>query len=398
MGFLEDHEQNVTEENKALTVTTEKSASVLSEKKSFWSKLKIFWSKPKNRIIVEIVFGVIIIAVVGLVLWRWSRDNFGIKKEEPVKSTVVGETAPTPETGISILDGTAVPKDLANRHPLAVVVENHVDARPQSGLSAASIVYEGIAEGGITRYLALFSGYNAAKIGPIRSARTYFVDIAKGFGAYFSHVGGNYDALQMIKDQKILDLDQFANGSYYYRDNSRKVATEHTMYSSTDRLYNAASKKNYTTANSFTPLKFKVDTTAALRPVSQKVSIEFGSSQYKDTFTYDPANNNYQRSIGGLADLDVENGKRIAPKNLILQEVTRQATTTAINEKGYIFGMEGSGKATIFQDGKQTIGTWKHASNSDRTIYYDAAGVEIQLNPGQTWICLTHADLKVTVE
>lgn len=362
------------------------------------SRLKVWLSKPRNRLLIEILLGVFIIILVGLTLWRWNRNNAIYSSQDTTRSTSAIKTDTPQETAVSILDGTLVPKDLANRHPLGVMIENHVDARPQSGLSAASLVYEAIAEGGITRYLAIYSGYNAAKIGPIRSARTYYVNLAKGFNAYLAHVGGNYDALQLIPSIGVLDLDQFANAVAYWRDTSKKVSSEHTVYSSTDRLYSLAQKKGFTADNTFTPFVFKTDATEALRPASQKVIVEFGSSQYTDTFSFDPKTNTYLRSIGNLPDQDLETGKRIAPKNLILEEVIRTATTTIINEKGYIFNLDAGGKATIFQDGKQVIGTWKHPKNTDRTFYYDASGNEIKLNPGQTWVCLTHADIKVTVE
>lgn len=375
--------------------------SAINNKKApvgFIAKLKKFWSVPKNRVILEASLGLIVVIIVGFILYRWYTDNNNIS----VAGISVKKSAPSqeipPETAANILDGTQVLKALATRHPLGVIIENHVDARPQSGLSAAGIVYEGIAEGGITRYLALFSGNDAAKIGPIRSARTYFVDLARGFGAYFAHIGGNYDALTQIKSENILDLDQFANSAYYWRDTTKKTSSEHTVYSSTDKLYTAASKKGYSSDNTFTPFKFKTDVAEASRPASQTVSIEFGSAQYKDTFSYDHKSNTYFRSIGTLPDQDLETGKRIAPKNLILQEVVRHDTITAINEKGYIFDMVGSGKAKIFQDGKMIEGTWKNSSDSQRTFYYDAAGNEIQFNPGQTWVCLTHADLKISIE
>lgn len=363
------------------------------DKPKFLDRLKKFWSKRKNRLITEATVGLIVIFCVGVVLLRWYQEQSKTNNSASNQTTTsVAKKVP------SILSGLPVDEALANRHPLGVIIENHVDARPQSGLSEADIVYEAIAEGGITRFLALFSSQNAPKIGPIRSARTYFVDFAKEYNAYLAHVGGNYDALEKITAEGILDLDQFQNSAYYERDSQKALASEHTVYSSTDKLFELATKKNYTPANIFTPLKFKTEAVASARPASQKVTIDFGSSQYQATFTYDPTNNVYQRSIGGSADLDKQTGQRIAPKNLILEEVTRTLTTTKINEKGYIFNTSGTGTATIFQDGKMMKGTWKKNSSTDRTFYYDAAGNEISLNPGQTWIAIVHPDLKVTIE
>jgi hypothetical protein len=367
------------------------------KKGKFFDKLKNFWSKPKNRIITESVLGLIIITLVGLILLKWYNDQSKPADNTPTQSKVT-QSAPVEEKATGILSGVLVSPDLATRHPLGVIVENQIDARPQSGVSSADMVYEAIAEGGITRYLCLYSSQDAAKVGPIRSARTYFVDIVREFGAFFAHVGGNYDALQQIIAQKINNLDQFQNSGYYYRDTSRNVASEHTMYSSTAKLYQLAGTKGYPTDNTFTALKFKTEAVVADRPASQKITVEFGSSDYKVVWDYSPTLNSYLRTLGGLPDQDASNGQRLAPKNLIIQEVTRTATVTAINEKGYTFQLVGSGSAQIFRDGKLTTGTWKKASGADRTIFSDASGQEIALNPGQTWVEIVHPELKVTVQ
>lgn len=365
-----------------------------TKKTSFIDKLKTFWSKPKNRLLVEAVVGFIVIVLVGIVLLRWYNEQYKSNSSDTKSASrpVIEEKFP------SILDGTLVSKALAERHPLAVIVENHIDARPQSGVSSASLVVEAIAEGGITRYLCFYSSQDASKIGPIRSARTYFVDFTKEFAAYLAHVGGNYDALLQIIADKVFDLDQFQNSSYYYRETGTKISSEHTVYSSTEKLYELATKKGYPTTNSFSPLKFKTEATAELRGLSQQIAIEFGGSQYKAVFDYDPANNVYLRSIGGVADTDKSSGQRVSPKNVILEEVTRTTTTTAINEKGYRYQTTGTGTAKIFRDGKMVIGRWQHNAANDRTIYLDDLGNEIELNPGQTWIAITHPDLKVTIQ
>lgn len=390
----QENKNNESLEAKVTKPLTFTNTSSGSDKHKFLDKLKIFWSKPKNRIITEIILGVIIITLVGIILYRWTQDQINSANNNEQSAKKETETIKYP----NILDGTSVAESLVERHPLGVMVENHVDARPQSGVSSASIVYEAIAEGGITRYLCLFSSQDASKIGPIRSARTYFVDIAKEYNAYLAHVGGNYDALQQIIADKILDLDQFQNSGYYYRDNSRKVSSEHTMYSSTGKLYELAAKKGYTTTNSFAPLKFKDDSLVDNRPPSQKVSVDFGSSQYKVTYDYDQQNNVYLRSLAGQPDKDQANGQRITAKNIIIQEVSRTATTTVINEHGYNFQLIGSGKAKIIRDGVSNEGSWSKSSGTSRTVFSDSSGKEVELNAGQTWIEIVHPGLSVTIE
>jgi len=379
---------------------TEKVADKTEKKPGFkdlFERLKKFWSSKKNRLITISVIGGLIIIMTGLVLYKWYTDVETGKNEESKTAEDSAATTEVQELAVSILDGTMVPKNLANRHPLAVIIENHTEARPQSGVSDASIVYEAIAEGGITRYLALYSGYNAAKIGPVRSARTYFVDFSREYNAYLGHVGGNYDALEQIRAEGILDLDQFQNAAYYKREAEKGISSEHTVYTSTDLLYELAGKKGYSTENGFTPLKFKTDVTTESRPASQKIIVNYGSASYKVTFDYDPASNNYLRTLASLPDQDRQTGKRLSPKNVILQTVSRQATTTKINEKGYIYTTEGQGKAQILQDGKLITGSWQK-SGASRTKFLDGNGQEISLNPGQTWICIVHPDISVSIE
>jgi len=386
--------------NKIEGEPTEKVAEKAEKKSSFrelHERLKKFWSSKKNRLITISAVGGLIIIITGLVLYKWYADAETRKAEETKTTEESTAAIEEQELAVSILDGTMVPKNLANRHPLGVIIENHTEARPQSGVSDASIVYEAIAEGGITRYLALYSGYNAAKIGPVRSARTYFIDFSREYNAYLGHVGGNYDALEQIKAQGILDLDQFQNAAYYKRESEKGVSSEHTVYTSTDSLYELAGKKGYSTENNFTPLKFKTDIPVESRPASQKITVNYGSASYKVTFDYDPTNNNYLRTLANLPDQDRQTGKRLSPKNIILQTVSRQATTTKINEKGYIYTTEGQGKAQILQDGKLITGSWQK-SGASRTKFLDSAGQEIFLNSGQTWICIVHPDINVSIE
>lgn len=362
----------------------------VSGKKTFRQKLRVFWSVKRNRIIViiSIIVLILLALVLGFYFLIYKNDgaNLGldVKKEEA-----------KPQLYQSALDGTMVSADDANRHPLGIMVENHVDARPQSGLSQASIVYEAIAEGGITRFLAVYGPKGAAKVGPVRSARTYYVDWIRELSGYYAHVGGNYDALQLIKSVSILDLDQFANPSAYWRDTSRKVSSEHTMYTDTLKLYGIAADKKYATTNSFIPYVFKTEPDlATIVPGVQTISINFGNASYNVSYNYDITTNSYLRNIAGKPDVDVENSARITSKNVVIQTVIRRSTTTAINESGYIVDTVGTGAATVFQDGSKIDATWKKDNENSRTRFFNkASGAEIQFNPGQTWIEVISPDL-----
>lgn len=303
---------------------------------------------------------------------------------------------PTPKTVAALLDGTPVERGSENIHPLAVMIENHPDARPQSGLSQASLVYEAIAEGGITRFMAVFRDpRQAIKVGPVRSARTYYVDFATELNAFYAHVGGNADALDQIRATGVLDLDQFSLGSAAYHREPRNVAIEHTMFSSTELLWNyATNQMHWSQTGSFSPWTFQEDLVKEKRPASQSVSINFSSTSYLVDWAYDPATNLYNRSMAGAPHKDANTGTQITAKNIVLETVLRQPTVTRSNEQGWIYTTKGSGPAVIYQNGGKIEGTWKK-DGTNRTRYYDAAGKEIAFVAGTTWVEIIHPDTPV---
>lgn len=306
---------------------------------------------------------------------------------------------PTPTLLPSKLNGAMVVEGSEALRPLAVMVENHVDARPQSGLSKADVVYEATAEGGITRFMPVFGDpRTAVRVGPVRSARPYFVDFATEYKAFYSHVGGNATALDQIKATGVYDLDQFALGEpTYKRDFSRNVATEHTMYSSTEKLWDVATvQRKWGTNAEYESWKFIDDGDPAVRPVTQSVSVNFSTPSFLVDWQYNPTTNAYLRTMGGKPHVDAIDGKQIEAKTIILQNVVRTSHVTRINEKGWKFQLTGSGKATVIQNGTAINGTWKK-TGTERTRYYNDAGEEISLVRGVIWVTMVHADTPITV-
>lgn len=351
-----------------------------------------FFKNPKKRLLFEICLGVVLIAIFGLGLYLLtSSGNSVLTPKETNK-----EVTPPKITYSSVLDGVMVEDQAAaNRHPLAIVVENDQAARPQSGLSKASIVYETVYDpAATTRFLAIFGENTAEKVGPVRSARTFFVDWVHGYDAYFGHWGGNADALDQIKKDKIYDLDEFAYANLYWREGNKSI--EHTGYTSTKNLYEQANKNNYPAVNNFDVYQFKNDGEAL--PESQKISVNFSSAQYKVDFVYNKTTNSYKREIAGSQDVDALTKEQLNPKNIVVMTVARKQTTTRINESGYSMTTVGSGKASIFMDGKTISGTWKKNSAGEREIFYDEAGNEVVFNRGQLWICVVADSKTITVQ
>ena len=184
-------------------------------------------------ILISVIFG-LALGAAGYVGYK----QFFMTEDESATTPLGTKKSPQALTTANPLDGTQVEPSLANRHPLAIVIENPPQARPQIGLDKASIIYEAITEGGITRFLAIFGPRDTSKIGPVRSMRTFFIDWSWEYKAFLGHVGGNIDALDRIPVEGALDLDQFALGEKaYWREIESGKAIEHTMYSNTDKLY-----------------------------------------------------------------------------------------------------------------------------------------------------------------
>lgn len=295
------------------------------------------------------------------------------------------------------------------RRPLGVMIENHTEARPQSGLTSADIIYEAVAEGGITRFLAIFYCQDAKYIGPIRSARIYFVDLISEYGNYplYAHVGGANtpgpaDALGEIRRmgwKNYNDLDQFGiSFPYYWQDYERLPgrATEHTMYSSTSKLWEFAKNKrklsnvdeeNNRWDENFVLWQFKEDAPAN-NPLT-KISFGFweNQSEYAVEWVYDKKNNSFKRYNGGRPHLDKNNNQQIEAKNVVVVFMTESVANDGY-EKGQhlLYQTTGQGKTIVFQDGKAIEGKWIKKDRFSRMKFYNDKGQEISFNRGQIFI------------
>lgn len=307
--------------------------------------------------------------------------------------------------------------------PLGVMIENSLTARPQSGLSFADVIYEAIAEGGITRFLAVYYCQDAGIVGPVRSARTYFLDEISEYGSYplYAHVGGANtpgpaDALGQIVDygwNTYNDLNQFSIGfPTFKRDEGRlghPVATEHTMYSTTTGLWKVGEKRGLTNKDKdgeswdadFVPWSFKSDLAAANRPESQKISMNFWASQpdYNVVWTYDKATNSYLRTNGDKPHLDNNTKKQLKPKNIIILFMKESRANDGYEGNLHeLFKNKGTGDALVFQDGKELKAIWHKASRVGRTELTDSStGKDVKFNPGQIWVQIvpTYSDVNV---
>lgn len=349
---------------------------------SFKEFFKFERGKPKQlKGLLIVAFFVAILSVGGVIA---SKRYLGYSPPEKDQSTLKSNKSQDEnKTEQSSLDGTQVDPALAKRNPLAIVIENHPDARPQAGLSKASIVYEVITEGGITRFLAIFAASDSERVGPVRSARTFFVSWAEELGAYFVHAGGSANGLEQIRRDNVLDLPH--DSKNFWRERRPGIASEHTLYTSTIKLREQTIINKWTQEANFTSWQFKTDLEKAKRLSGGKITLNFSSPSYKVVYDYDSDSNSYRRTLAGLPHKDDNTGSQLSPKNIVIQKVSRREVQSAGKAVGEIADIS-SGEAVIFQDGLKIDGRWEKTAAKRRTIFYDSTGAEIKFNPGQTFI------------
>lgn len=295
----------------------------------------------------------------------------------PLKVTKKRVVAPTvyysPLTGLKVADEATTTQEVTG-----IMIENSPDARPQSGLKDAGIVYEAVAEGGITRFLALYQEAKPQLIGPVRSLRMYYIDWAAPYQASIAHFGGSAASLTEVANGNYRDLNLMVGG-YTWRTTDRYAPHNvYTNFANIDK-YNAA--KGYTTS-SFTGFPRQDGKTATTQDATS-IDLTISSALYNPHYDYDAATNTYKRSIDGEASTDREGGQ-LTPSVVIALKVDM----TLVLEDGWRENITttGSGTAYVFQNGTVTECTWYKASRTDPLKLLDSAGTSVKIDRGQTWI------------
>jgi hypothetical protein len=337
-----------------------------------------YWVRHHKKL--SIVLGIVLL----LILAGGTVAAIYLANQKP--SHVTGSNAktqpdktPQPTKYYSPLTGSEVTTEaITKQATTGIMMENSPDARPQSGLKDSGVVFEAIAEGGITRFLALYQEQKPQLVGPVRSVRQYYVDWVAGFNASVAHVGGSAAALKEVRNGNYRDIDQFFNASTYWRASDRYAP--HNVYTSFEKIDALNAKKGFTTSefNGFT----RKDSTATT-PTASSVDVKISGPLFNSHYTYNATSNSYDRSQAGKPHIDREAGQ-ISPRVVIVMKVNQ----TKVFEDGYREQIDaiGTGTATIFQDGTFQEVTWKKASKTSQITFTDAAGVDVPLARGQTWL------------
>lgn len=320
------------------------------------------------------VWVLVIIAVAGVVLL--GAYVYGLFDAN--ESGEEGEPA-----AISQLTGQDVSQEEAERPVLSVIIENSQPARPQTGLDSAGIVFEAVAEGGVTRTLAFYQADMPEQVGPIRSLRPYLLDWAMGFDASITHVGGSGEALQLSEDWNAKSLDQFRYDEPYYRSEDR--AAPHNMYADTQDLRDLQAELGHNTSQ-FTDIPRSGDSPAE-EATAEIITIDYSTPVFEAEFHHQEADNTYIRHLAGGPHIDAAQDEPITVKNVIV--IYADTADGAVEATG-------SGQAVIFKDGGAINAQWQKPTHEERLQLVDDTGEEIPLNRGDSWFAVVADEQAVT--
>lgn len=319
------------------------------------------------------------------------------KKVQDVK--VPTESGPTadPHEGMakSLFTGLWIDENVVNNRPVAIMFNNIKEASPQSGISEMDILYEAVVEGGITRLMGISQNVTSNRIGSLRSARPYYVSIAKEYDAIYIHVGGSSDAKKKIASLGVTDFDgNSGKGSaIMYRDNS--IRAPHNAFTSKDRIDKLMiSNVNHTDYegkedNHFT-FNDEVQSIKGDGKAKSKVALEL-SGYAKPYFTYNEADKLYYRYQFDTAHVDKNTGKQLSFTNIIIQYVKQWSYDSHDRQAMDIYDSNGEG--VYISAGEYKNIRWKR--NEGRcTMQYLEDGKLLQINPGKTYIALVPTDKK----
>lgn len=327
---------------------------------------------------------------------------------EPESSEESKEEPEIPEGYVySQYTGLPVPEEVSKQQPVAIMINNHKEANPQSGLSKADIVYEIVVEGNITRYMAVFQDYSELeKIGPVRSARRYYLDFAMDQNAVLIHYGLD-KSISYVFDQigcRHIDGISGVEGIMCWRSSDR--VAPHNVYTSGERLLNALEAVGFGTTldkkNEDPMFKFykNEDKAADLKKMDGAISAEHISIPYSYSinteYTYDEKNGLYGRSIYGGEHIDAETGEQITAKNVLIQIANIYGRGDSAGHMDMQTISEGDGYYIC--NGTAIPVRWEKNSQDDTTKWYRTNGKRLKMVPGQTWISVVSLYQDFTIE
>jgi hypothetical protein len=314
--------------------------------------------------------------------------------------TPTATPTPAPALVPAPLTGRPVSPAVAKRHVVAVMIDDHPDARPQSGFNDASVVWQAPAEGGIPRYMLWFQDAVPPSVGPVRSARLYFLAWAAEWNAVYAHVGGSPQAMKLLRQQGqgqlIYNADEFRWGGIYFHRTKDRFAP-HNVYTSGKELYTLSRRLGAKNKVMKPAWQFAPDKPILLRPEGGTITTVYPWNTI--TYRYDRKTNTYRRSVSG-EKRQTDRGRKafVAPKNVIVMTMSFAPLNDGSKKHRLEAQFIGSGTAWVSTNGKTVKGTWKKTSMKSPTRFFDAAGNPVTLTIGQTFIQVMPRGSKITIK
>ncbi len=299
-------------------------------------------------------------------------DKKAAKSKESTTTTV-----PPPPT--APLTGLPDPSGASRTRPALIIkIENTPEARPQTGLESADVVYEEVVDGGITRFFTVFNSTLPATVGPIRSVRPIDASLATQLGGLFAYSGGIREEIDRIGAvPSLIPIDESKAGDAMFRESSRRAP--HNLYGYPDRFF-AFGGAPVPPQPLFSYLD--AGATFAGEPITSFTVGQSNDKAYNPSYTWEPTTRTWLRSVGGEAST-MASGVQIAPTNVVVQFTTYDPEPGASGATGIVTG---SGEVWVFTDGKLAKGSWTRNDPALPATYTDAAGKPIKLAAGRTWV------------
>ncbi|WP_241236301.1 DUF3048 domain-containing protein [Brevibacillus marinus] len=279
-----------------------------------------------------------------------------------------------PFTGLAVAEKS-------ERRPIMVMINNHPKARPQSGLAQADIVYEILAEGEVTRLVAIYQSQQPAVIGPVRSIRPYYIEIGAGFDAVMVHAGGSPEALATLSRSDYAYINEISNSAYFWREKFRQVP--HNLYTSTQLIEQAMADKGMRLTSELPQFTFLPDgAKLSGGETAQQIDVTF-HPLYRVGYTYDAGKGAYLRFTEGEPHLELTTERQLEATNLLVLAARHRVLDS---EGRRHVDVTGPGDGYLFQQGTVRKVRWKRSGGVIRAYLDEAMSQEAPLLPGNTWI------------
>ncbi len=337
------------------------------------------------------MYTIIILALLVLI-GGCSPHNSEIEEETEDEEIIEEEIEEAPGYLCPLTGLTDPEEENIRLRPIAVMIDNEINARPQSGLGSAEIVYEIPVEGSITRYMGIYHHLASEKIGPVRSARPYFIDKALEFNAVYVHCGGSPQALKDLSVMKVDTFNDLKGTPVFWRASDRKMP--HNLYTNTKFMREVTETKKI--ENKIAPeyFKFSEEYYTPDGPPINKVTINYGG-YYKISFLYNNEEKEYFRYINGDLMKDNETKENIKTSNIIIEIVTMKV----LDNVGRLqLNNIGKNRGYFLTGGRLIEIGWQKDSRNGKTTYRDLSGNEILLNKGVSWIQIVSPNTKIEFE